>query len=239
MAVTNTLGRSVTLAQVFLKQAPLINVGGAALEPAASIGDWVRQFMLAPPFAWRWNRATTTQAITAAGGQDYAKAIADFGWLEKASWNDGSGKTQELEVLLDLSEETEKNPPRAIAARLDGSGNITFRVLPPPDKNYTLTLTYQKAAPNFASVSNTWSPIPDYYSYLCNQGFLAKAYEYFGDERFPFAMTTFFKQVIAANEGLSESQKNIFLGERINTARQAQSESGKSQSATMGRGLSG
>ena len=237
MAVTNTLARSVTVAQLFVRSMPLAGAGGVATEPAFSIGDWVRQFILAPPFAWRWNRATTTIPITSAGGQDYTKVLNDFGWLEKASWNDGAN-TQELQIALDLSEDTQKNPPVQIAARLDNNtGTITFRVLPPPDKNYTVTITYQKAAPIFATLNDTWSPIPDYLSYLCNQGFAAKAYEYFSDERFLSAMQIFVKQVIAANAGLDESQKNIFLGERITTGRQSLAEQTKTQMGATGRGL--
>ena len=237
MAVTNTLLRSVTVAQLFVRNMPLAGAGGVATEPAFSIGDWVRQFILAPPFAWRWNRVTTTIPITAAGGQDYTKVLTDFGWLEKASWTDGT-VSQELQIALDLSEDTQKNPPVQIAARLDNnSGTITFRVLPPPDKSYTVTITYQKAAPIFTSINDTWSPIPDYLSYLCNQGFAAKAYEYFGDERFLSAMQIFVKQVVAANSGLDESQKNIFLGERITTGRQSLAEQSKTQMGVAGRGL--
>ena len=301
MSATNTLARSVTVAQLFLRNMPLAGAGGVATEPAFSIGDWVRQFILAPPFAWRWNR-TATAFLTVAGVQDYVltnwaastsvavgtiyidpsgfqqqvttagitgasapavwnptlagtttdntatwtnkgtvgltTALVNFGWLEKSSWKDGTTRTQELQVALDLSEDQAQNPPVHIAARLDsGTGNITFRLLPPPDKAYIVTMTYQKAAATFAALTETWSPIPDYFSYLCNQGFAAKAYEYFGDERFPVSMAMFVRQVIAANEGLSESQKNIFLGERLNTQRETQSSQGKTQTATTGRSM--
>jgi len=46
----------------------------------------------------------------------------------------------------------------------------------------------------------------------------------------------FLRQVIAANAGLTESQVNIFLGDRVTSARQGQSALGESQAARQGRG---
>lgn len=237
MAVTNTLQRSVNFASLNVGQAPLSSVGGFVNEPALTIGDYVRQFILGPPFAWRWNRATTT-INAVAGTQDYPVSLSDFGWLEKSTVVDPNLNTYELEVVLNLSEESVKNLPTRICARLDNdAGTITFRISPPPDQSYTVNITYQKAAPLFAALTDTWSPIPDYLSYLYNQGFLAKAYEYRDSEKAVFATQMFVRQVIAANSGLKESEKNIFLADRINTLRQQDNELGGNQNARQGRGL--
>ena len=72
---------------------------------------------------------------------------------------------------------------------------------------------------------------------LYNQGFLAKTYEYWKDERFISTMQLFVRQAIAANSGLSDSQVNIFLGERLDYARTQQKELQSSQSGRQGRGL--
>jgi hypothetical protein len=235
---TNTIGRCINVAQNFVRNAPLTFSG--TNDPAFTIGDWVRQFMLSPPFAWRWNRATYSFTTTA-GVQDYQESLEQFGWLEKATVTDNTvspSAVHELMVVLDVSEESTENLPTRIAARLDdGNGNITFRLMPPPDKVYTVTLTYQLAAPLFQTINDTWAPIPDYFSNLYNSGFMAKTYEYIDDSRFVPLLTTFMRQVIAANGGLSDSQINIFLADQINSQTTQQSALQASQQGRAGRGL--
>lgn len=233
--MANTLQRTVNLSQLFIKGLPLTGVQGAQNEPAFSIGDWVRGFMLAPPFAWRWNRATTTISLVQ-GTQDYEKTLTDFGWLERATISNATNY-YELEVVLDSSEENQQDQPRQISARLDdGAGIITFRVFPVPDAAYTAHLTYQKASPTFAAIDDTWSPIPDYMSHIVNTGFLAKAYEYAGDERGPFTMQMFLKQLTAASSGLDETQVDIFLDEKLRALRNQSAAASKVQLGVTGRG---
>lgn len=224
MPSTNSLNRTINYASIHVGTRPVIGVGNFTNEPAFTIGDWVRQFILAPPFAWRWNRNTTSIPIVA-NTQDYSKLLVDFGWLEEASINDGSGNIFQLKNRLNLSEESVQNRPIEIAARLDDdTGNITFRLFPIPEKNYTLNISYQKSSPIFLNLTDTWSPIPDYFSYLINQGFLAKVYEFCNDERFLPTMQLFVRQVVAANNGLDETQLNIFLADTIiNSQRNLQS----------------
>jgi hypothetical protein len=238
MASTIQLQRTVNVTSTFLRGVPLTGVQGFANEPAFTVADEVRQFILGPPFAWRWNRKT--QAIaTAAGQQDYQKSLGDFGWLESASYTDGT-TTHPLTPVLMLEPDTQQNPPQSVAAFVDDTaGNITFRLLPVPDAIYTVTVQYQAAAPLFKNLSDLWAPIPDYFSYLYTQGFRAKIYEYRSDERFAFAEQLFVRQVIAANAGLTDSQIDVFLGERLAMQRQTQTELGKAQSAIAGRGLAG
>lgn len=220
MPSTNTLDRTVRLTERFLLLAPLtfINQG----DPAFSMGDSVRQFILSPPFAWRWNRGTVTPVITCvAGQQDYVVNLSNFGWIERAVLNfpipqGGTAQAVELEVKTDVGFEATPNQPTQISAFADdNNGNITFRLSPPPDQAYTINIIYQLAAPTFNSMLNTWSPIPDYMSYLYNQGMRAMAYEYLGDERFTFTYQMFLRQAVAANDGLTETQKNIFLEHQI------------------------
>jgi hypothetical protein len=238
MASTILISRTITVARRFINQYPLVV---DTIDPALTMGDWVRQFILSPPFTWRWNRAVIAPFALAAGTQDYAKAVADFGWIEQATLVDTTvspNVSYQLEVVLDLGEEKTSNLPTKIAPQLDDdSGNITFRLFPPPDKAYTLNITYQKAAPIFVATTDTWAPIPDYFSYLYTSGFLAKSYEYFGDERFPAAMQLFVRQLSAANGGLSDSQINIFLGDQINSQRTTDSQLQSSQMARQGRNL--
>ena len=239
---TNTLARSVNFAQNFVRNAPLTFSG--TNDPAFLMADWVRQFLLGPPFAWRWNRTTFSfPTALVPGTQDYTFNLPTFGWLEKGVVIDNTASpavTYELDVFLDIGQESARNLPTKIAAQFDdGNGNITFRFTPPPDKAYSAIITYQNSAPIFESLQDTWAPIPDYFSFLYNQGLLAKTYEYLGDPRFSIAMPLFLRQVIAANSGLDETQVNIFLPERLEVARETQDVLSKSQQGRAGRGMYG
>jgi hypothetical protein len=219
MASTIQLQRTITYASSFVRYAPLTM---SSDDPALSNADWVRQFILSAPFAWRWNR-TVTQIQCAAGKSDYSVALPNFGWVEKAVNVDPANgySSTELEVAVNLVPDTLPNLPAKISAQLDdGAGNITFRVFPAPDSAYIVHVTSQNAAPIFAETTDTWAPIPDFMSYIVTQGFLAKTYEYMGDPRFQSAMQLFLQFVVSANEGLSDSQRNIFLADRINTTRE-------------------
>jgi hypothetical protein len=232
---TNTLQRVTNVVQNFIRNAPLTFSG--TNDPALLLGDWVRDFMLGPPFAWRWNRATVPLTLVA-GQQDYQTAVPDFGWLECVTIKDTASppNSYEMEIRLDIGEDTTQNQPRAVAAEYDdNNGNITFRFLPVPMATYTANVTYQLAPPKFTAMTDFWAPIPDYLSHLYFQGLLAKSYEYFGDTRFQVAMPLFLRQVIAANGGLDETQLNIFLSERLVTARE--SDPGKEQMIRSARGM--
>ena len=303
MASTLTLQQSVNFASIFTRLNPLTGVGSINNEPALTIGNWVRQLLLGPPFAWRWNRQQTAFFATI-GQQDYnltgwqaqtaiaagqilldsngnqqtcitagssgsvqptwnvtpggtttdgtvkwlnngsvdttgtVSSFLNFGWLEKAVAIDVNGNSRELTIQLNVSKNQTQNQPFIISPVIDnGSGSVIFRIQPPPEQNYTVYLTYQKSAPNFSALGDTWAPIPDYMSYLYNQAFLAKSYEYLSDERWAPATQMFVKFLVAANEGLDESQINIFLNERMNTARQSQDTLGTAQSARAARSL--
>lgn len=235
MASTIPLSRTLQYVSTNVQLRPTTGVGGFTLEPGFSIADWVRGFILAPPFAWNWNRKQVTFKIDQTN-QDYNINLSDFGWLERASITTGPGNNKELQVRLTLGENSTFNEPVSIAAMYDdGAGNILFRLFPFPDKAYTVIITYQKAAPLFANLTDSWVPIPDKFSYLYNQGCIAKFYEQTNDEKFAFEMQTFFRQVIAANSGLSDSQVNIFLNERISSQREVSEKLGTDQLGRAGR----
>ena len=204
-----------------------LNTVGSNNDPAFSNADWVMQTILAPPAAWRWNRAQDTPTsptfTTVAGQTDYIVQIADFGWLEKAVAYDPNNAyaAYELQVGLNIGQETLNNQPARITTQGDdGQGNITFRIFPAPDVVYNVVTTYQMAAPQFASISQTWDPIPDYLSYIVNEGFKAKAFEFFGDPREQFSMQLFYTSLAANLEGLNESERNLWLQDRLASVRQ-------------------
>ena len=239
MASTYTLDRTIRYVRRFINRAPL--TFSDTNDPAMMMADWVRNQILAPPFAWRWNRATT-QLTLATGVQDYVKNLPNFGWLESANVVDTVSSPNaafRCEVALNDEGEIVNNQPNRIGARIDdNNGNITFRVMPPPTANFTVAnLTYQNASPKFASLSDTWAPIPDYFQNIYQQGFLAKAYEYMGDERFPATMQMFARSLVGANGGLTQSQTNIFLAEMMITPLTSQNMTLTGQNATQSRSL--
>ena len=219
---TIQLSRTLLVTSQFIRNAPLTFTSPVTTnDPGFSNADWVRQFILGPPFAWRWNRGTANFTCVI-GQSDYPLSVPTFGWLEKASFTDPTNGNQpyEFEIALDLTPGSPQLPSKIAAFDDDGEGNITFRVFPAPDQEYPVTLLYQNAAPLFVATSDTWSPIPDWQSFLYNQGMLAKAYEYMNDDRYVGAMQLFLQQVVMSDNGLTESQKSIFLEDRINMVRQ-------------------
>jgi len=237
MASNITLKRTIDMTQRFIYDAPIVYVNSGDL--AYSIGDWVRQLILSPPFVWRWNRGFVPPIVCIAGQTDYQTYLPDFGFLERATiiMPPGVGNinqySKELTIEQTLVGETILGQPAFISVIADdNNGNITFRLMGVPDQPYAINLIYQKAAPNFSSTTDTWAPIPDYYNYLYNQGFLAKTYEYKGDERFAFAHQEFLKMLVSASDGLTETQKNIFLDQRLTYNREIQ---GSQQTGALAR----
>lgn len=228
MASTIQLSRTVTLASQMIRNAPLV-FAAQNNDPALSNADWVKQMILSPPFAWRWNRASSVPSsptfTTTIGTTDYTVPLSDFGWIEKAVAYDPSNGYQAFELVTDLvqGQETQANQLTRIAAQLDDdNGNITFRVMPAPDAAYDVCVTYQKSASLFTATTQTWTPIPDYLSYLYNLGFQAKAYEYWDDPRWVPTMQMFLTQLVAASENLTDTEKNIWLEDRLRTLRQTE-----------------
>lgn len=227
MASTIELQRTVNLAQSYLRYAPLTFATDATNNLAYSNADWVMQTILTPPFAWRWNRTAGTVSAptfkTVVGVTDYTVAISNFGWIEKAvAYNVADGTAAyEMKVDLVLGSETISNQPTRIVAQYDDdNGNITFRMFPAPDAIYNVVVDYQKSAPNFSALTQTWSPIPDYMSFVINLGFIAKAFDYAADPRFGPEMQLFYQALASVSEGLDSSQRNLWLSDRLTSLRE-------------------
>lgn len=217
----------------------LVNIG-TNNEPAITSANTVKQTILGPPFIWPWNRNTNATQSTTAGQQDYQIAIPDFGFFEKATVTDPSGNVTELEWKQALSAEsattTNRTRPTYVSTQVDdGAGNITFRLMPVPDQIYLLTIIYQKQSVPFAVMTDSWAPIPDRYAYVYNRGFLAFALEAAQDGRFMVEHQRFQATLISASEGLSEMQKNLFLGNVLSTSVQSQNAAIRPQQAAQAR----
>lgn len=225
---TIELARTIARSSQYARLEPLLFGANPYNDPAFSNADWVKQTILAPPFAWRWNRTikgspSAPAFATTIGDSDYAVNLPTFGWLEKAVlYNPTSGYVAtELQVELVKGEDTNPSTPQRIAAQGDdGEGNITFRIFPAPDEIYNVVLIFQNAAELFTATTDTWSPIPDYMSFVFNEGMDYKTFEYLGDPRMQSSGQLFFQSLAQMSEGLSESAKNLWLSDKLNTLRQ-------------------
>ena len=227
MASTIQLERTIQRSQQFIRLSPLTFTENTNNDPAFSNADWVKQEILAPPNTYRWNRTGASPQVptfsTIVGVTDYKVSLPTFGFIEKATAYNANNPQEayELQNGLIYAAETLPNQPARIAAVFDDDqGNITFRLFPAPDKVYAVVVEYQNAATLFTSTTNTWTPIPDYLSYIWNTGFDYKAYEYMSDPRQAAAGQLFYTQIAAVAEGLDSTQRNIWLQDKINSVRE-------------------
>lgn len=229
-SVTNKISDTQTWLAAFILQRPTSGIVSAT-EPAVTVANKVIQSILSAPFKWEWNRVYSQTAINVTrGNTDYTIALADFGYLEEAVLvnPDATGQTLpavQLEVYKVLSREIEQNRPEGIATLLDdNNGKITFRLFPVPDKAYTVDLIYQKAPVVVSSLSSTWAPIPDKMAYLYEQGFMAHMQGIYNSQLYIAGMQMFFRQLVAASEGLTEMEKAIFLEDRLRAIKTQEAE---------------
>lgn len=135
-----------------------------------------------------------------------------FGWIETASVQDTSEDWYEMEQKICLAADSEESRPRFISAQVDdGTGNIAFRLMPIPDMAYPVAITVQQDAPLFTMTSQTWEPIPDGFSNIYSWGFLSLMLLFADDARFQLANQKFVTSLLARNQGLDQTEINIFL----------------------------
>lgn len=223
---TITVQQTLNWLTAFIVQRPTTGVAGVANEPGLTTSNKVLQTILAPPFKWPWNRTETSFSANQVGISDYAVSLTNFGFIEKAAYTIAGNATQpvkELTILTVQTPEQKPNPPGYISAQQeDGAGNITFRLLPPPDQTYSIIVTYQKAAPLITALGNSWSPIPDRFSFLYEQGMMAHLQGMYSPQLYAVNMQFFFQQLVGAAQGLTDTEKAIFLEEKMRQVRTEQ-----------------
>ncbi len=139
------------------------------------------------------NGLTLTATITgSASGTSGSAGITDYGWLTDGTivglnTNTAILPTRHLyarRLLQPTSVSTWAVQDVAVIQDL-GTGVLKIRLSPVPSAGtvWGVNLVYQKQAPLKTDLSNTWSPIPDAYSYVYRQGFLARGYRYLNSPR--------------------------------------------------------
>lgn len=134
-----------------------------------------------------------------------------FGWIETiAAFADP--KWFELNTDICLGLDSSEARPRFVSAQGDdGQGNITFRLMPVPNDSYPVAITMQQKAVLFTATDQTWAPIPDWYSHVFNWGFLSMMWLFADDPRFAVANGKFVSQLLNSAQGLTQTERNIFL----------------------------
>lgn len=138
-----------------------------------------------------------------------------------------------------MGEGTEIGSPRFISTQLDdGGGDITFRLLPVPNQQNLVTVTYQQAATLFAATTDNWDPIPGWMSYIYFYGFLSLILDYFDNP----GMAQKYRQLFVTNllavaEGLTETEENIFRARWLGNNVQDQATSLRTQISGQSRSI--
>jgi hypothetical protein len=236
---SNTLQTSINAVQSQLGfWVPTI---GTNFEPALSAANMVQQVMTSPPFRFPWNRNKLTfNTIASPLTQDYQQNVTDFGYMETATFQaPAAGKILTLNVknTTPIGESSDVQQPVTLAVQLHNVGvSVTFRFLGVPDKIYSVIVTYQKFAPLMSDPTANWI-IPDYMSYIYNRGLLAHLYEARGDQRAQQEKVAFAAALLSTSEGLTETEKNIFLAQYLTNPREMELLQLKTQQGVQARAV--
>jgi hypothetical protein len=219
-----SLQQSINWAQTYIEFSPLS--AGTNNEPAISVASMVRNTILNAPMCWPWNRAefslTGVNALQL-GVQDYTFPVTNFAYLEKISLLEPAPGTYGYELTdiynintLGVASTNATAQPKAAAVKFYVPGtSVSIRFLSNPDQAYTGTLTYQMLSVPFAALTDTWAPIPDSFSDVFNNLFLAEAMEIVDDARGAQYRQRGIAALLSKAEGLSDMQVNAFLSQYI------------------------
>jgi hypothetical protein len=178
--------------------------------------------------------------ITAADSATFAVASTVAAGTESESGAIAvAGKSVQLELKWGaLSEERATDRPTFISTQMsDDSGTtFTFRLMPVPDQNYRVNLTYQSSPLAFVRLSDTWE-IPDQLQYIYNYFFAFFMFDYFEDPRAARYRQLAVASLLARQSGLSITDRNLFLGNWLPLMKEEQESQAGTSQAVQGRGI--
>ena len=188
MATKNTIFGTGNWCAAYILNRPTQGVANAYQDPMLTNANLTMATILAPPFAWMWNRTVASPITVTQGNSDYPVALPTFGWLEKATLTyttpPSSGpSTFELQITTLSAVEPAQDRAFQICPVLDdNAGNITFRLFPTPEQAYTLNLTYQNApvfattlfGPSLGSITSIAAAVAGSTTYTASGGFTCK-----------------------------------------------------------------
>lgn len=156
-----------------------------------------------------------------------------------------AGRIKPLEIKWgSQGEATEQDRPTFISTQQsDESGTtFTFRLLPVPEQTYQVNLTFQLAPTFFSAVipaqglSQTWG-IPDQLQYIYTYFFMFFMMDYFEDARAARYRQLAVAALLARQAGLSETDRNLFLGNWLPLLKEEESATLDNQQGVQARGL--
>lgn len=237
MSVTRNIMSSALFAQPFIGYQP-VNISNQ--EPALTAANLTKQTMLGPPFHWMWNRnAFHVPAETGATSfqQDYLLPLPDYGFAEKIWLTDPTDKVIEITNIVSAlaMESIVKRPSSAALFTQDEDGNVTLRLNTIPDQAYMIDGLYQSAPTWMTSLAALWAPIPDHLAFIYDWGFLGFISLLVKDARAPIFLGKFASHLLGSQDGLTAQQRNIFLGNFLETMNQQGREQLATQQGAQGR----
>lgn len=114
--------------------------------------------------------------------------------------------------------------------------SFSFRLMPVPDAPYQVTLAYQEAPVPITNISNTWG-IPDQLQYIYTYFYMFMMLDYFDDPRAGRYRQLAVSSLLARQNGLSATDRNLFIGNWLPLLREEVESTESSQQATQARGL--
>ena len=243
MPATRNLQSSVLFSLPFIGYQPA-NISNG--QPALDAANLVKQTMLGPPFKWPWNRVPFSLPIPTADFfgnvitpvQDYWLQATDFGFLEQVWLVDSQGNVKEVTIKPTLAAESAIQRPQSVAVENQQDDGIVLRLNSIPDNAYTLSGFYQKAPNPMTSLAASWAPIPDNLGYIYDWGFLAMVGMITKDARQPMFAQKFVSHLLGTQDGLSATQRNIFIGDWLALMNEQQRVQLSTQQGVQARGAS-
>jgi hypothetical protein len=230
---TLTVQDGITFCRAYIKQQTL-SVNN--MQPGLGIAQIILNIMLGPPFVWRFNRFNLSLPISTVGGTDYVISLPALGHIETQWMLDSQGKTYELNGETTLAKTGMKKQPTKVAPQYDDNqGNITLRFNAVPDQAYTAFFDYQQKPPIITGYAQPLGTAPDEFAHIFYTGMLAWAGMLVNDARFPIWEKRFVSDLIAAQDGLDDQSKIIFMGEWLEFTRTAIRSQGAVQGGIGGR----
>lgn len=215
------------------------NIGTNGM-PIIGIANIVRNIILAAPFTWRFNRANVNlTGPVVQGTQDYTQTVADLGFIEKATANDGTKSFEIADIKNNqaLASSVTQGRPESISIFNDnGSGGLTFRLSAIPNASYTVNIVYQKAPVQFAAITDGWAPIPDSFSDVYNNLCLGYYMDSCQDPRASQYIARGIAGLLARAQGLTAMDKALFAASYLNLSAQQLLEMMKTQQGQQAQG---
>lgn len=137
-----------------------------------------------------------------------------------------------------LSAAIEQDRPSFISVEDSNESGVSFsfRLMPVPDAPYQVILAYQEAPVPITNISNTWG-IPDQLQYIYTYFYMFMMFDYFDDPRAGRYRQLAVSALLARQNGLSATDRNLFIGNWLPLLQEETQASTESQQATQARGL--